>query len=455
MRLAAPGRVPCAAGAARVGLQRRVPAAPLRRCRCAPTSELLVEVDDAESPPLDTVGVLAAWATAPPPPPLLCAADARALLAARAARAASASVSLDLGRSGDVSASLSEQGALLAPRLLLPWPAVEAAAEDVNGTQQLIVPADGSTEAEASLARISTFSDSTSRPVALFAAPSGRGPPSALVAGFSMHRFGKGVDPGIDTARKLAAIAPLRAGARVLDICTGLGYTSCAAAQRGAEVTTVELDDAMQAMCSANPWSRISAPVVPLPVGRGSAAMQAALAPGTITQLRGDASLVVAALAAEIAAGTRPRFDRILTDPPSFALAGMLYSTAFYADMRACLAAKGKLYHYIGDPESAHGARVAKGVVKRLRDVGFEGVAVDTYAHGVVAANEFVRATRPRAEAPGRRAPAGATADKRGYGMRGRVDAGGRAGQRVRGAAAARLARSFDDEDDDEDESDE
>jgi predicted methyltransferase len=266
-----------------------------------------------------------------------------------------------------------------------------------------------------------------------------------------MHRFGKGVDPGVDTARKLAALAPLRAGSRVLDVCTGLGYTACAAAQRGAEVTTVELDDAMQAMCAANPWSRIAAPVVPLPAGRGSAAMQAAMAPGSVTQLRGDAAVLLAALAEEIAAGTRPRFDRILTDPPSFALAGMLYSTAFYADLRACLSPKGKLYHYVGDPASAHGARVARGVVKRLRDVGFEGVAIDDYAHGVVAANEFVRPTRPRAEAPGRRAPAGAAADRRGYGMKGRTEASaGRAGQRVRGANAARLMRSLDDDYEDE-----
>ena len=78
-------------------------------------------------------------------------------------------------------------------------------------------------------------------------------------------------------------------------------------------------------------------------------------------------------------------------------------------------------------------------------------MAIDDYAHGVVAANEFVRPTRPRAEAPGRRAPAAAAAAQRGYGMRGRLDAaGGRAGQRVRGAAAARLARSMDDEGDDE-----
>ena len=44
-----------------------------------------------------------------------------------------------------------------------------------------------------------------------------------------------------------SAVAPIRNGCRLLDICTGLGYTACGAADLGAVVTTVELDDAMQA----------------------------------------------------------------------------------------------------------------------------------------------------------------------------------------------------------------
>ncbi len=69
----------------------------------------------------------------------------------------------------------------------------------------------------------------------------------------------------------------------------------------------------------------------------------------------------------------------------------------------------------------------------------------------MVAAHEYVRATRPRPEAPGRRAP-GAAKDGRGYGMKGRKDdAGqggttsaivGRTGKRLRGAAAAALVRA-------------
>jgi hypothetical protein len=128
----------------------------------------------------------------------------------------------------------------------------------------------------------------------------------------------------------------------------------------------------------------------------------------------------------------------------------MLYSAQFYRALTCLLGAKGKLYHYVGDPQSAHGARVARGVAKRLRDVGFEGVTVDAHAHGVVAANEFVRATRSarRPGAAARRRRRGAARLRHARPHR-RADAA-----RQRSACAAqppaRLARSLDDDEADE-----
>lgn len=49
------------------------------------------------------------------------------------------------------------------------------------------------------------------------------------------------------TPHPQTAVYPIRNGCRLLDICTGLGYTAVGAAELGAVVTTVELDDAMQA----------------------------------------------------------------------------------------------------------------------------------------------------------------------------------------------------------------
>jgi predicted methyltransferase len=319
------------------------------------------DADDAQlsaaaAAPLDVVGELARWALAPPPPPLLCAADAGALRDARAAGTASVRISLDLGRTTLVATFTADGASLPLPSaaasapepssspllpLLLPWSVIEAVADDANGVHQLLPPdaADAADAAAAtssslslSVSRVATFSRSTARPVSLFPPPGGRGPPSALVAGFSMHRFGRGVDPSVDTARKIAAISPIRPGARVLDICTGLGYTALAAARRGAAVTTIELDDAMQAMCLANPYSRMDAAVGAIPSSKGTFA-SAVAAPGSVTQLRGCAAALVAAL-------PDASFDRILHDPPTFALAGALFSADFYAQLARILAPK-------------------------------------------------------------------------------------------------------------------
>lgn len=79
-------------------------------------------------------------------------------------------------------------------------------------------------------------------------------------------------------------------------------------------------------------------------------------------QVIGDAMEVVASLPDKT-------FDRIIHDPPTFALGGALYSTTFYSSLSRILATKGVLYHYTGDPSSTGTARVVKGVVKRLHDV--------------------------------------------------------------------------------------
>lgn len=63
-------------------------------------------------------------------------------------------------------------------------------------------------------------------------------------------------------------------------------------------------------------------------------------------------------------------FSIILYDPPTFSLAGDLYSADFYQQLHRLLKPKGRLFHYIGDPKSKFGANTAKGVVRRLQDAG-------------------------------------------------------------------------------------
>jgi hypothetical protein len=178
-----------------------------------------------------------------------------------------------------------------------------------------------------------------------------------LISGIPMHRI-KETDPGRDTAAKIRAAGPFHGP--VLDTATGLGYTATAAARSGVPVTTIELDPTVLEICRMNPWS-------------------AGLfdTPG-ITQRLGDAGEV----AADLPDGA---FAHIVHDPPMFGLAGHLYGAAFYAHLFRILRPRGKLFHYIGNPDSPSGKITTAGVIRRLQEVGFVRVQRAPDAFGVVA----------------------------------------------------------------------
>lgn len=178
-----------------------------------------------------------------------------------------------------------------------------------------------------------------------------------LIAGFVMHRI-KDTDPMQDTRRKVAAIAPVVG--RVLDTATGLGYTAIEAARTAETVVTVELDPGAQEIARRNPWS------------------QELFSNPKIQQVMGDASEVVQTFEDE-------SFARILHDPPTFSLAGDLYSGAFYRQLYRILKRGGRLFHYIGDPESKASGGVTKGALRRLQEAGFTRVVRRPEAYGVVA----------------------------------------------------------------------
>ena len=78
-------------------------------------------------------------------------------------------------------------------------------------------------------------------------------------------------------------------------------------------------------------------------------------------------------------------FGRIFHDPPTFKLAGDLYSAAFYRHLFRVLKRGGRLFHYIGDLDSTSGRVVAKGAVRRLQEAGFARVERRPEAFGLVA----------------------------------------------------------------------
>lgn len=167
--------------------------------------------------------------------------------------------------------------------------------------------------------------------------------PTLEISGIHMHNI-VGTDPWNDAKKKVELVAPSR-GDRVLDICTGLGYTAIHSVERGAEVVSIEKDPSVLEIAEFNPWSRgLSSP--------------------RMTLLLGDAFEVVEDLPEGF-------FDAAVHDPPRFSLAGELYSLEFYRRLRRTLRKGARLFHYTGWPGKHRGLDIQAGVAKRLRLSGF------------------------------------------------------------------------------------
>jgi uncharacterized protein len=253
-------------------------------------------------------------------------------------------ISLDLGMSS-TSVMLGNEGVSFATGECLGWGDIEKISRSEVNCYSI-----GGQGMQA----IQTFSQETNRLCSLMPT---QGAPSMLIAGFVMHRI-KGIDPWQHAQRMIAALAPLSGS--VLDTATGLGYTSILAARTAESVTTIELDPGVQAIARFNPWS------------------QELFTHPKITQIMGDAYDVVPTLADE-------SFDRIMHDPPTFKLAGQLYSGVFYRELHRILRRGGRLFHYIGDPNSKASGSVTRGVIRRLQEAGFSRIIRLTEAYGVVA----------------------------------------------------------------------
>ncbi|BCX05813.1 MAG: hypothetical protein KatS3mg053_3751 [Candidatus Roseilinea sp.] len=269
--------------------------------------------------------------------------QARPLLEARRAGQSTAHTSLDLNCSRcDV--ALDAEGIVLPDGRRIAWRIIERVAASENGCYRI------GDDAE----KIQTYSEATGRHYSLYPTPLA---PTMLISGLPMHRI-KDTDPYHDTLAKIEAASPRRG--RVLDTCTGLGYTAIEAAKIADEVTTIELDPAAQEIARLNPWS------------------QALFDNPKIVRIIGDSY-------DEVQRFDDAYFSRIIHDPPTFALAGDLYSADFYAELFRVLQPGGRLFHYIGDLDSTSGNRTARGVVERLKRAGFRRVTPRPEAFGVVA----------------------------------------------------------------------
>jgi uncharacterized protein len=201
---------------------------------------------------------------------------------------------------------------------------------------------------------IQSFSEEFGRVYTLYPTESA---PTMLVSGLPMHRI-KGTNPWRDTQEKINVFG--RMSGQVLDTTTGLGYTAILAAESAAQVTTVELDPAAQKIARNNPWS------------------QDLYKNPKIRQIIGDSNDVIEDFDDE-------SFSGVIHDPPMFSLGGELYSLEFYRQTYRVLKPNGRMFHYIGNPESKSGRRITVGVVKRLKQAGFARVQPKPRAFGVLA----------------------------------------------------------------------
>ncbi len=268
---------------------------------------------------------------------------------ARARGGGTFEISLDLGLS---QCTLHPEARVLRlpDGIILDWEDIAAVAADENGCYRLEVSGEACTPR-----KVQGYSDLTGRTYSLYPTS---GAPTMLVSGLPMHRI-KDTDPHRDTLEKIKAARPV---GNVLDTCTGLGYTAIEAARLAnvARVTTIELDPVVLQICRNNPWS------------------QGLFDNPKIAQVIGDSF-------DEIAGFPDNTFTRIIHDPPYLSLAGDLYSLEFYEQACRVLSRNGRLFHYIGDPDSKSGRSTTAGVIQRLERAGFHRIERAPRAFGVVA----------------------------------------------------------------------
>ena len=193
---------------------------------------------------------------------------------------------------------------------------------------------------DGNLQKVEFFSEYTNRYYSLYPTTEA---PTMLISGIPMHRI-KNITPLEDTNRKLKALGTPHGF--VLDTAMGLGYTAIQAAKTANRVITIEFDPLVLSICHANPWS------------------QELFTNPNINIIIGDTANLVKCFQDE-------RFNAVVHDPPMFNIAGQLYSGEVYRSFFRILKSKGRMYHYIGDPDSRYGASIGRGVVDRLRQTGF------------------------------------------------------------------------------------
>jgi len=238
-------------------------------------------------------------------------------------------ISLDLGLSKQRCTVLKE-GLLVKDDVIISWDCLEEIAGDDRGVYT----------AEAEPKKLCFFSGGH---FYMLVATAWGHAPTVEIDGIHMHRV-KDAFPEQDALKKVKLLGRISCK-KVLDLCTGLGYTAIWEKRLGAcKVITVEKDRNVLELARYNPWSR---------------------------ELFAYGIEIVEKDAVEYVKQVDMEFDAILHDPPTIKLAGELYSLDLYKNLYRILRKNGVLVHYVGSPGARGGVRIYAGVMKRMRKAGF------------------------------------------------------------------------------------
>jgi len=175
--------------------------------------------------------------------------------------------------------------------------------------------------------------------------------PTISISSVPMHRLSS---PKKDTQNKISLIKPY---GEVLDTCMGLGYSAILASRTAARVITFEKDENVLAIAKINPFS------------------QELFYSQNISIRSADIFLAIRNMEEQ-------SFDCVVHDPPTFKLAGELYSEEFYSSIMQVLKTGGKFFHYTPLYKIKQGFDFPRTVGKRLKTAGFKQISYSKEASG-------------------------------------------------------------------------
>ncbi|MDD5163457.1 MAG: methyltransferase [Candidatus ainarchaeum sp.] len=185
--------------------------------------------------------------------------------------------------------------------------------------------------------------------------------PCLEISGIRMHCVEKGVKAS--ASAMVRQIFPLKG--KVLDTCCGLGYTAIMIASHPnvEKVFTFEIDANVLEIAKQNPFSK---------------------------GLFENKKIFLENKNVFDAIKKFPDnfFDRILHDPPRFALARELYGRPFYCELYRALKKGGILFHYTGSPGEKKGIDFQGNAIKRLKETGFAEMTRIPEGQGIKAVKE-------------------------------------------------------------------